>query len=202
MTSLFYERLSYDRVLPIIRTDNPEDAVVLGKRLSYLGFGLLEVSWTTPGAAEVVRDLAQQHDGVGAGTIVTRTMAEEAVAAGARYLIAPNFSPEVSDYAHRHDLPYLPGVLTPTEVAIAMGAGWTWLKLFPGHNGGPDHLKSLREVYPTVHFVPTGGVVFSDGDKWMEAGAKAIGVGSALRHLTDDELTQGLALYRTWRNSS
>lgn len=200
MDSLFYERLAYDRVLPIIRTDNPDDALALGKRLSRLGFGLLEVSWTTPGAADVVRELARQHDGVGAGTVVTRTMAEEAVAAGARYVIAPNFSPEVSDYAHRHDLPYLPGVLTPTEAAVAMAAGWTWLKLFPGHNGGPSHLQSLREVYPTVHFVPTGGVIFSDGDKWLAAGAEAIGVGSALRRLTDDDLTQGLALFRTWRN--
>ncbi len=200
MNSLFYERLAQDRVLPIIRTDNAEDALTLGKRLIRLGFGLLEVSWITPGASDVIRELARKHEGVGAGTIVTRSMAEEAVAAGARYLIAPNFSSEVSDYAHRHDLPYLPGVLTPTEASRAMTAGWTWLKLFPGHNGGPRHLKSLREVYPDIHFVPTGGVPFPDGSEWLAAGAEAVGVGGALRHLTDEDLTRGLTIFRIGRN--
>ncbi len=201
MNLLLYERLVRDRVLPIIRTGSPDAALALGKRLSRLGFGLLEVSWTTPGAAGVVRELARRHDGVGAGTVVTRAMAEEAMAAGAQYLIAPNFSAEVSDYAHRYDLPYLPGVFTPTEVAVALDAGWTWLKLFPGLTGGPNHLQSLREVYPHSHFVPTGGVVFPGGDEWLAAGAEAVGVGSALRRLTDDELSQGLAHLGAWRNS-
>lgn len=201
MDEVFYRRLTEDRVLPIIRTDDAKDAVALGKRLGRIGFGLLEVSWTTPDAARVVRELGQLHDGVGAGTILTVAMAEEALMAGARYLVAPNFSPAVSEYARRQEVIYLPGVFTPSEAATAMAAGWSWLKVFPGRTAGPHHLKALQEVYPAVRLVPTGGIDFHGGQEWLRAGAQAIGVGGALRRLSDEELYEGLLRLRQWEKA-
>ena len=176
----FFQQLCQEGVLPIIRAANPQEALTLGQRVQEVGFGLVEVSWTTPGAASVVRQLAHAREGVGGGTILSAAMAEAAIVAGCQYLVAPNFSPEVWRVAQNRQIPYLPGVMTPSEVAVALDAGLTYLKLFPASFGGVAHLKALCAVFPKAKFVPTGGIVFADRVQWLTAGAVAVGIGSGI----------------------
>lgn len=183
----FFQQLCQERILPIIRAANEEEGLALGQRVQAAGWGLVEVSWTMPGAASIVRQLARTRDGVGGGTIVSAAMAEAAITAGCQYLVAPNFSREVWQVAKNRQIPYLPGVMTPSEVGAALNAGLTYLKLFPASVGGVTHLKALGTVFPQAKFVPTGGIVFNDLVRWLNAGAVAVGIGSGIVRIADRE---------------
>lgn len=186
----FVRLLEGSRLLPVLRAAQADTVVTLGQKLHGIGVPMLEVSWTTPGAGEAVRRLRDAHPVVGAGTIVTAELATAAVSAGAMFLVAPNFSLDVMEVAASHAVPYLPGAYTPQEVSMVMGHGITLVKLFPAATGGIGHLRALEEVFPTVRFVPTGGVSLADVPVWIDAGALAVGVGGALARLGDEQLSE------------
>jgi 2-dehydro-3-deoxyphosphogluconate aldolase/(4S)-4-hydroxy-2-oxoglutarate aldolase len=177
----FARTLEAVRLLPVIRTGSADAAVALGQELLAAGLTFLEVSWTTPEAARAVKALASVGATVGAGTILDPDMADEAVGAGAEFLVAPTFSPEVARFAQNRKLAYLPGVFTPEESLRAYRAGFVLQKLFPAATAGPQHLKALREVFGGVRYVPTGGIGWHDAPAWIAAGAVAVGMGSAIR---------------------
>ncbi len=190
------ERLTAVRILPVLRAKDANTAVELGRRLHRAGLGLVEVSWTTPDAAEAVRQLRQVHPVVGAGTILTPAMAEEALSAGAAFLVAPAFSPAVGELARAHDVAYLPAGYTPQEVYRILEAGWRDIKLFPAATGGIAHMQALQDVFPSVRFVPTGGIAVAAVVDWVRAGALAAGVGGALHRLGEAELAAAVARLR------
>lgn len=192
----FEEALTRTRFLPIIRVGSVNEAVDLGHRLQDAGINLLEVSWTTPGAAEAVRRLSDGQATIGAGTVLDAAMAQAAYEAGATFLVAPNFSPEVLAFARPRGLPYLAGAMTPTEVYRVYAAGISTIKLFPASSGGISHLKAMQEVYPGVRFVPTGGISPIDAPNWIQAGALAVGMGGALTRSSTSELRETLRILR------
>jgi 2-dehydro-3-deoxyphosphogluconate aldolase/(4S)-4-hydroxy-2-oxoglutarate aldolase len=111
--------------------------------------------------------------------VLTPDQAYAAAAAGARFLVAPNYDEQVADAADELGVPLLPGVLTPTEVAAAMRR-CPALKLFPSDIGGPDYLRALRGPYPALQVIPTGGVRADNMGEWLAAGALAVGVSGDL----------------------
>jgi 2-dehydro-3-deoxyphosphogluconate aldolase/(4S)-4-hydroxy-2-oxoglutarate aldolase len=117
---------------------------------------------------------------VGAGTIRSTTEARAFGEAGASFLVSPGVMPEVVRVAVELGIPAVPGALSPTEIATALGAGATAVKLFPASLGGPGYLRALRGPFPDVRFVPTGGIEPTDVRSWLDAGATCIGLGSAL----------------------
>jgi 2-dehydro-3-deoxyphosphogluconate aldolase/(4S)-4-hydroxy-2-oxoglutarate aldolase len=189
----FERQLADVRLLPVLRAQDAETAVQLGLRLHRVGLSLVEVSWTTPRAAEAVRRLRAVHPVVGAGTVLTAAMAEEAVNAGAAFLVAPTYSPEVAALARERATAYLPAAYTPQEVYRVLDAGWRCIKLFPASTGGMAHMKAMQEVFPSVRFVPTGGITVAAAADWVRAGALAVGVGGALHRLSEEELAGQLA---------
>jgi 2-dehydro-3-deoxyphosphogluconate aldolase / (4S)-4-hydroxy-2-oxoglutarate aldolase len=140
------------------------------------GFRALEVTLSTPGAVELIADLA--HDTrlmIGAGTVLTVEQARAAKQAGARFLVSPVLDVEVVAEASRLGCVMIPGCATPTELWKAHRAGAPLQKLFPAPAGGPTWLRSVLAPMPFLRVIPTNGVEADNAAEWLAAGAFAVG---------------------------
>jgi 2-dehydro-3-deoxyphosphogluconate aldolase/(4S)-4-hydroxy-2-oxoglutarate aldolase len=148
------------------------------------GIRLLEFPLTTAGVCDVLPHVVAEHRDtayVGAGTVTTLERAQAAHEAGAQFLVTPNLDLAVVDYARKVALPIFVGALTPTEIHSAWQAGATAIKLFPASIGGPTYLEELRGgPFPDIPLIPTGGVDNTNAQAYLNAGALALGMGSAL----------------------
>lgn len=119
---------------------------------------------------------------LGIGTIKNIAIAKKYVEAGADFLVSPGFVKEVADYANSKDIFYAPGCMTPTEIIAAENSGISFIKLFPGNMLGPEYLGSIKEIFPQLLFMPTGGVDTTKENitGWFRAGVCAVGMGSKL----------------------
>jgi 2-dehydro-3-deoxyphosphogluconate aldolase / (4S)-4-hydroxy-2-oxoglutarate aldolase len=149
------------RIVPVIIIDDAAAAVPLADALAAGGLPGAEITFRTAAAGEALHRIADERPDVlvGAGTVLTPAMAHEARAAGARFVVAPGFSPAVVGYCLEHDIPVFPGVCTPTEIEAALALGLTTLKFFPAESmGGMRFLEAIAAPYGTVDFIPTGGI--------------------------------------------
>jgi 2-dehydro-3-deoxyphosphogluconate aldolase/(4S)-4-hydroxy-2-oxoglutarate aldolase len=142
---------------------NPEDAVPLAQALTAGGLNIIEVTFRTEGAADSIRRIrsALPQMTVGAGTVLTPYQAAQAADAGAQFLVAPGLDESVLEAALGRNMPYIPGVVTPTEVGRALNLKLKLLKFFPAEaSGGVAMLKALAGpfAHTGVKFVPTGGI--------------------------------------------
>lgn len=119
---------------------------------------------------------------LGIGTVKDLKTAQAYIDAGADFLVSPGFVKEVAEYAISKDIFYAPGCMTPTEIIAAENGGIKFIKLFPGNMLGPDYLSSIKEIFPKLLFMPTGGVDTSKENiaGWFKAGVCAVGMGSKL----------------------
>ena len=119
---------------------------------------------------------------LGIGTIKTLQQAKDYMNAGADFMVSPGFVAEVASYAISNDVFYAPGCMTPTEIIAAENAGVRFIKLFPGNMLGPEFLSSIKEIFPKLLFMPTGGVdtTKENIEGWFKAGVCAVGMGSKL----------------------
>jgi 2-dehydro-3-deoxyphosphogluconate aldolase / (4S)-4-hydroxy-2-oxoglutarate aldolase len=148
-------------VIPVLTIDRERDAVPLARALSEGGLPVIEVTLRTPAATAAIAAIARElpHVAVGAGTLQRAADVAAAVHAGARFLVSPGVTPELAGSALATELPYLPGVATPSEVMAARALGLCIMKLFPAEAlGGAGFLKALAPVFPGVAFCPTGGI--------------------------------------------
>ena len=155
------ERFAAMRLIPVIVIDDPDDAVPLARALSDGGLPCAEITLRTPRAMEALRRIASELPDVliGAGTVLTPAQAAEARAAGARFVVAPGFNAGMVEFCQSVDLPVFPGVCTPTEIELALGAGLSVVKFFPAEPvGGLAFLKAVAAPYTMVSFIPTGGI--------------------------------------------
>lgn len=148
-------------VIPVLAIEREVDAVPLAHALGEGGLTVIEIALRTPAAiaaiAAIVRALP--HITVGAGTLQRAADIAAAAHAGARFLVSPGTTPELAASALASELPYLPGVATPSEVMAARSLGICLMKLFPAEAlGGIGFLQSLAPVFPGIVFCPTGGV--------------------------------------------
>jgi 2-dehydro-3-deoxyphosphogluconate aldolase/(4S)-4-hydroxy-2-oxoglutarate aldolase len=119
---------------------------------------------------------------IGVGTVKNLQHAENYMAAGADFLVSPGFVPEVAQYASGKNIFYAPGCMTPTEIIAAENAGIKFIKLFPGNLLGPEFLSGIKDIFPKLLFMPTGGVdtTKENLEGWFKAGVCAVGMGSKL----------------------
>ncbi len=148
------------------------------------GLQALEVTINTPGAEEIVaasRSLVPEGKLLGMGTIRNLAEAKRAVAAGAMFMVTPNLDLEVLKFAKSQHLPVVVGALTPSEVYAAWQAGAEMIKVFPcGAMGGPAYIRALLGPFDEVPLVAVGGVTFENLGDYFAAGAKGVGVSTAL----------------------
>lgn len=174
------DRLAAHRLVPVVVLDEARDAGPLADALVAGGLPVAEVTFRTAAAADAIRAMADRGDVlVGAGTVVTPAQVDEAVAAGARYLVSPGTSRAVVERAQEHGVPVLPGAVTATEVQAALELGLTTVKFFPaGTSGGSAAIAALAAPFAGVRFVPTGGVGPGNLDRYLALPAVAAVGGS------------------------
>lgn len=152
--------------------------------------GIKAVEYTNRGEAALknfqamvkVRDAELKDMLIGVGTIKNVVQATDYINAGADFLVSPGYVAEVADYSHSKGILYAPGCMTPTEIIAAENNGVKFIKLFPGNMLGPDFLSNIKEVFPKLLFMPTGGVdtTKENIERWYESGVCAVGMGSKL----------------------
>ena len=148
-------------VIPVLTIEREEDALPLARALAEGGLHVIEVALRTPAATAAIAAIARElpHIIVGAGTLQRAADVAAAVHAGARFLVSPGTIPELAAAALASELPYLPGVATPSEIMAARALGICLMKLFPAEAlGGTGFLRALAPVFPGVAFCPTGGI--------------------------------------------
>lgn len=148
-------------VLPVLVVNQPDTAIALAQALHQGGVQVLEITLRTPQALEVVTTLRQQLPEllVGVGTVVQAEQFEQAKQAGAQFAVSPGFTPQLADAAQASALPYLPAVMTPSEVLHAMEHGYRTLKLFPASlESSLKLLDSFKGPFTDIKFCPTGGI--------------------------------------------
>jgi len=162
-------RLHASRVVPVVELPNRYDARTFTHGLLTSGLSSVEIAFRSDAAVEGIRG-ATQVEGllVGAGTVLTVDQLDAAVEAGAHFAVAPGTNEEVLEAAMARDLPFFPGVATPTEIERAIALGIGTVKVFPvSHLGGVGFLRSVAATYPEMKFIPTGGVGWRDMHEYL-----------------------------------
>lgn len=185
------EAIRDQRLIPIARGLKSGAAGDLASALQRGGSTVLEITLESDGGVDAIRAVSNSGLTVGAGTVTTIEQADSAVAAGAQFLVSPHLDPYLVTWAIENEIPYLPGVLSPTEVAAVMSLGLRTMKLFPASIGGPGLVRSLLGPFPDVELVATGGVTADNKDDYLSSGAVAVGVGGWLTdHADPAEITR------------
>jgi 2-dehydro-3-deoxyphosphogluconate aldolase / (4S)-4-hydroxy-2-oxoglutarate aldolase len=177
------EQLGKMGLVPLAVLDEAKDAVPLAKALQAGGIETMEITFRTDCALECIAAVKKQIPGfiTGAGTVLTIKQAQEAVKAGADYIVMPGFDPAIVDWCLENGVAVTPGCATPTEVQAAVAKGLNVIKFFPAEKyGGVKTLTSLSEPFRSVKFMPTGGVglenlsdyankdfIFAIGGSWL-----------------------------------
>ncbi|MGN7978476.1 bifunctional 4-hydroxy-2-oxoglutarate aldolase/2-dehydro-3-deoxy-phosphogluconate aldolase [Microbacterium sp. 22195] len=180
------DRLSRARaagVLAVLRAPSPESALEAADAIIRGGIPGIEVTYSTPDAPAVIRELIARHGDaayIGAGTVTTPEQAAAAAEAGAEFLVSPGTLPALTRAMLDTGTVVMTGALTPTEVMSALELGVDVVKIFPASLGGPSYLGALRGPFPDAPLMPTGGVKPENVADWFAAGAVAVGAGGDL----------------------
>jgi 2-dehydro-3-deoxyphosphogluconate aldolase/(4S)-4-hydroxy-2-oxoglutarate aldolase len=171
-------------LVAVVRAENSEQAMRIADACAEGGVAAIEITFTVPGASEVIRNLARNYRGgqmiVGAGTVLDPETARAAILAGAQYIVGPSLNPETARLCNRYQVPYMPGAGTIRDIVEAMEAGADIVKVFPGETLGPTFVKAVKGPLPQASLMPTGGVALENVGEWIKAGCVAVGVGGGL----------------------
>jgi 2-dehydro-3-deoxyphosphogluconate aldolase/(4S)-4-hydroxy-2-oxoglutarate aldolase len=176
-------RLTNPGVIAVVRALRSEQVIPLAEALVDGGIIAVEITLTTPEAIQAIRE-ASRHFGsralIGVGTVLKPFECQQALDAGAQFVVTPICRTELVALAHQATKPVMLGAYTPTEAQLAHEAGADFVKLFPADGLGPGYIKALRAPLPHLRIVPTGGVDLKTIGEFFRAGCPAVGAGSAL----------------------
>lgn len=168
-------------LIAVVRGRGFEDTVNMIEGIIEGGIKNIEITYTTPKAGDLIEYFADNPEiCVGAGTVMSSETADDAIRRGAQYVVSPHFDAEVSSLCNLNQVPYLPGCATATEIVEAMKSGVDVIKIFPGGVLGASFIKDIKGPIPHANLMPSGGVNKENMAEWMNNGAFAIGIGSAL----------------------
>ncbi len=175
-------RLREQRLLAVIRAPSPETALAAANAVAKGGITLLEITFTVPDATRVMAQLAERGDvTVGAGTVLTAAEAKSALAAGVKFIVAPNCSPEVARVALDAGVMYCPGAYTTSEILSARAAGAHVVKVYPvGVAGGAPYIQVIRDPLPDIPMLAAGGTTLDNMIPFLRAGCVGVGLGGSL----------------------
>ncbi|HLJ77756.1 MAG TPA: bifunctional 4-hydroxy-2-oxoglutarate aldolase/2-dehydro-3-deoxy-phosphogluconate aldolase [Acidobacteriaceae bacterium] len=178
------EKIEQLGIVPVLRARSAEEGRALVDALVAGGIVTMEVTMTVPGAVELLRTLKKEYGDrllLGSGTVTTAEQAVATIEAGAEFVVSPSFHPDVVEVTKDMGKVSIPGSLTPTEVITAWRAGADYVKIFPcSAMGGASYLKALLAPFPELRLIPTGGVTLQTAADFLNAGARALGVGTDL----------------------
>lgn len=172
------DRLIADKILIVIRNLDEKESTDLCNILLENDVKFVEVSFSDEGADKVLKTLKSHFDGrlfLGAGTVFEPENYRKALLSGADYILSPGLSLKIAELSKKDQIPYIPGVFTPTDVQNAMEMGFSLLKLYPADLG---LLKSYRGPFAKVRFMPFGGITDENVVSYFVSGAVAVGIGT------------------------
>lgn len=174
------EDLRRVRAVPVLRSPSAEAAIEDGSELVEGGMTVIELTYSTPGVLDAIRELSGRPGVVvGAGTVLTERQGLDAIDAGARFLVSPVWLPWLPALADDHGVPAIPGAATPSEIWQAHEAGAVAVKVFPiARLGGVDYIRDILAPLPGLQLMATGGVTARTAPELLAAGCLAVGVGT------------------------
>lgn len=177
------QRIKDKGIVAVVRAKNSDEANKIINDCIEGGVDAIELTFSVPFAHRVIEDLAVRYGNdivLGAGTVLDSETARIATLSGAQFVVSPHFNENVTKLCNRYRIASMAGILTISEAVKAMEAGVDVLKLFPGDITGPAFIKDIKGPLPWAQIMPTGGVNADNVDKWIKAGAVAVGAGSCL----------------------
>jgi len=175
--------ISERKLIAVIRCDSPDELPPVAHALLEGGIDIIEVTMTVPGAIEGLRRVAAEVGDralLGAGTVLDRRSTEQAIDAGASFIVSPCCVPEVIQATIDRGVLSIPGCFSPTEVLTAVRLGAPVVKLFPASVLGPQFIREMAGPFPGLRTIPTGGITLDNIGQFLAAGATAIGLGGRL----------------------
>jgi len=176
-------RIRESGIIAIMRANSSDQLIAAADATLEGGVNAIEVTMTTPGALEVIRQARERYGQeviFGVGSVVDAETARAAILAGAQFVVGPTLDLNVISLCRRYSVPVIPGALTPTEILTAWEAGADLVKVFPASFFGPAYLKAVKAPLPQVKLVPVGGVDLDNAAEFIRVGAEILGVGSSL----------------------
>ena len=155
------EQISRIGIVPVIALEDAKDAAPLAKALQRGGIGCAEVTFRTKAAQEAIRIMTKECPEmlVGAGTVLNAQQVDQAVEAGAKFIVSPGLNPATVSYCVEKKIPILPGTANPSDIEAALSLGLDTVKFFPAEAaGGIKMIKAMSAPYGNVRFMPTGGI--------------------------------------------
>lgn len=177
------KKIITDKIVAVVRLSEDKDVMQIIDAIYKGGITSMEITMTTPNAIKIIEMLNNEYENkllVGVGSVINVKMAEEAISAGAKYVVSPVYNSSIIEISHKKDIPAMPGCFTPTEIYQAYETGADIIKVFPANITGMKFFKAVKAPLPFLKLMPTGGVSLTNANEWIKAGACAVGVGSAL----------------------
>jgi 2-dehydro-3-deoxyphosphogluconate aldolase/(4S)-4-hydroxy-2-oxoglutarate aldolase len=168
-------------LVAVIRSKTSEDALAIAHAAAAGGIKFIEITFTVPGALDVIKHLAARKDvHVGAGTVLAPQQAERAIGVGAEFVVSPSLELNLIGICHTANVACFPGAGTPTEIIAASRAHADLVKIFPADLvGGPSFIRQVQAPFPDVRFMVSGGVSLTNVSEYVQAGVTGICLGSA-----------------------
>ena len=175
-------KLKAEKVIALIRADNPDGLLDCAKALADGGLTSIELTMTTPGAIRMLEKATAELPSFlfGLGTVLDAETARAGILAGAKFIVTPALRPDVITLCRRYSVPVFSGAFTPTEILAAWEAGADAAKVFPAEFFGPAYIKSIKGPFPHIDLLPTGGVTPETVGEYIRVGAFATAAGSSL----------------------
>ncbi|HXK29849.1 MAG TPA: bifunctional 4-hydroxy-2-oxoglutarate aldolase/2-dehydro-3-deoxy-phosphogluconate aldolase [Candidatus Binatia bacterium] len=172
--------LHSSRLVAVVRSKSADDASALARAAAEGGIKFVEITFSVPGALDVIKELAARKDiHVGAGTVLAPQQAERAIGAGAEFVVSPSLELNLVGICHMANVACFPGAATPTEIVAAQRAHADLVKIFPADlAGGPYFIRQMRGPFPDVRFMVSGGVSLKNVTEYVRVGVTGICLGS------------------------
>lgn len=180
---IILEEILKRKAVAVIRVKEQDKLKKVIEAIHAGGISVAEITMTVPNAIQLIEKMNEELDDeiiIGVGSVLNAEVAENAIKAGAKYVVSPILKKEIIDTAHKFNVPAMPGCFTPTEIQYAFELGADIVKVFPADVVGMEFFKAILAPMPHLKLMPTGGVTLTNAGNWLKAGACAVGIGSAL----------------------
>ncbi|MCC5615354.1 bifunctional 4-hydroxy-2-oxoglutarate aldolase/2-dehydro-3-deoxy-phosphogluconate aldolase [Nostoc sp. CHAB 5836] len=180
---IWLSELQKHRAIAVIRAPKIEVGQQMAMAVASGGMQLIEITWNSDGAGELISQLRSELPAciIGTGTLFNVQQLQEAIASGAQFLFTPHVDRTMIQAAQEKNVPIIPGAMTPTEIVTAWSQGASCVKVFPVQAvGGADYIKSLQGPLGEIPLIPTGGVTLENAKEFLQAGAIAVGLSGEL----------------------